>query len=166
MGIFWCEIFLSSLNSWCIVFWSRALNVEYIIDGKKSVSKVLQTKKHMRIALQCRCQYTDVMLQALVPLVDILNHRPGALSHWSTKTVMRHTVPPEAGCTHCSSLRLVAGTHVSAGAQVFINYGAKGNHELLLYYGFVVPDNPANVFKLDLRSLHVYEILMLRIIKN
>ncbi|KAI9447711.1 hypothetical protein H4582DRAFT_1895801 [Lactarius indigo] len=40
------------------------------------------------------------------------------------------------------SISLVARTAVDGGAEIFNNYGAKPNSELLLGYGFTIPDNP------------------------
>lgn len=39
-------------------------------------------------------------------------------------------------------------------AQVFINYGAKSNHDLLQHYGFAIPGNPADVMRLSLAGGH------------
>ncbi|CAD7964193.1 unnamed protein product [Amoebophrya sp. A25] len=47
---------------------------------------------------------------------------------------------------------------VKEGKEVFISYGAKSNHELLLGYGFTIPDNAAHDFfevLLDLQKFHL-----------
>ena len=36
------------------------------------------------------------------------------------------------------------------GDKVFSNYGNKSNEELILGYGFVIPDNPADFFHVSL----------------
>ena len=38
------------------------------------------------------------------------------------------------------------------GDELFLNYGAKGNGELLRDHGFVLKDNPADVYELELPS--------------
>merc|ERR1711865_943437 len=68
----------------------------------------------------------------------MLNHRPGALTHfqWSgTGQLVAHT----------------AGS-IEKGKPVEINYGGKGNGELLTYFGFCLPDNPADVLPLSISA--------------
>lgn len=48
------------------------------------------------------------------------------------------------------SLSLVARTAVDEGAEIFNNYGAKPNSELLLGYGFTLPDNPDDTIVLKI----------------
>ena len=74
----------------------------------------------------------------LVPLLDYCNHRNGSL----------HAVGVEG-----DAVVLRAGLAVAAGDEVLLNYGAKGNGELLRCHGFVMPENPADVVPLDLYSL-------------
>lgn len=47
------------------------------------------------------------------------------------------------------SFRVWSNSPLSADQQIFIEYGSKGNTELLLYYGFVLPNNPYSVIKLS-----------------
>ena len=70
----------------------------------------------------------------LQPLLDIANHSPTARYTWST------TTPPTA-CT------FIADDFYPPGAQVYNNYGAKTNSELLLAYGFLLP--PSDTFHND-----------------
>ena len=74
----------------------------------------------------------------LVPLLDYCNHRNGSL----------HAVGVEG-----DAVVLRAGLAVNAGDEVLLNYGAKGNGELLRCHGFVMQENPADVVPLDLYSL-------------
>ena len=46
------------------------------------------------------------------------------------------------------------GCAVACGAEVLINYGAKGNGELLRCHGFVLDENPCDVYELDLSLLN------------
>ncbi len=62
----------------------------------------------------------------LQPLLDIANHSPTTHYTWST------TDPPTA-CT------FISDDPYPPGAQVYNNYGAKTNSELLLAYGFLLP---------------------------
>ena len=45
---------------------------------------------------------------------------------------------------------LLAGSSQAENEEVFINYGAKGNSELLRCHGFVLDPNPADVYELYL----------------
>jgi hypothetical protein len=53
---------------------------------------------------------------------------------------------------------LVHDRTVDPGAPMLINYGAKGNGELLLYFGFVLEDNAADVLPLTVADVtfHLY----------
>lgn len=81
----------------------------------------------MSRAFPARVVYDDEEskdLSMLVPVVDSLNHQPGTPVLWDGKN--------GAGFTFsvCHS--------VEPGAQVFNNYGAKTNEELLFGYGFCI----------------------------
>lgn len=76
--------------------------------------------------------------ECLVPLLDMCNHRAGSASELRVVG---------------SIFELRAGRSLRSGDEVCINYGAKGNAELLRCHGFVVPDNPAEVCPLMLSRL-------------
>jgi len=60
----------------------------------------------------------------LLPVLDVLNHRPGARVSWERRA---------------GALAFVAEEPVRAGDEVCNNYGDKGNEELCLCFGFAVP---------------------------
>ncbi|KAI1816439.1 SET domain-containing protein [Poronia punctata] len=64
----------------------------------------------------------------LLPLYDVGNHSPLARTSWVTDDETRT-------CT------LKSGQSYAAGQQVYNNYGMKTNAELLLGYGFVLPES-------------------------
>ncbi|KAJ1619811.1 hypothetical protein T492DRAFT_1082795 [Pavlovales sp. CCMP2436] len=66
---------------------------------------------------------------ALLPAVDSLNHRSGARGIFSYDARER-------------IMELRTYDAVRAAGQVFLEYGQKGNDELLLMYGFVEANNP------------------------
>lgn len=72
--------------------------------------------------------------RALVPLLDLLNHKHGARVR-----VERHA----------AKWQLVSAEGYAAGAEVFNDYGNRSNLELLLHYGFAVPDNDVGVVGFD-----------------
>lgn len=78
------------------------------------------------------CQPDVVML---LPVVDLLNHSPQADVAWSS---------PNG--------RFLFETHADpAAAQLYNNYGRKGNEELLLAYGFCLADNAADSVALKIK---------------
>ena len=74
------------------------------------------------------CEIDD--FSVLLPLFDVGNHSPAALAAWSTDAAGR-------------TCALRAEQPYAAGEQVFNNYGLKTNAELLLGYGFVLPETAA-----------------------
>ncbi|KAJ9635134.1 hypothetical protein H2199_008620 [Coniosporium tulheliwenetii] len=65
----------------------------------------------------------------LYPVLDIANHKLGAKAVWDFKE---------------GSFDLRIAEPISTGDQVFNNYGPKGNEELLMGYGFCIPENPCD----------------------
>jgi hypothetical protein len=83
------------------IFWSRALFVPANSNGD------------------------SVWTAALVPFLDLLNHRPGTIHQ------LERSVTDDEPC-----VLLRAGSGLRKGDQLFINYGAKCNADLLVHYGF------------------------------
>ena len=83
------------------------------------------------------CEESDVML---LPIVDLLNHGNRTKVEWSTD---------KTGSFCYTNLQ----NDIPEGAEIFNNYGAKSNEELLYGYGFTVEDNEFDtvllVLKLD-----------------
>ncbi|PIA16866.1 SET domain-containing protein, partial [Coemansia reversa NRRL 1564] len=80
---------------------------------------------------------TGAKASVLLPLLDMMNHRPQARITW--------LVDSDSG-----SISFVAGSDVTAGSEVANNYGAKSNEELLLGYGFCASSNPLNCYHIKL----------------
>ena len=76
--------------------------------------------------------------RALLPLLDLLNHRDGARVRLERSE---------------KAWRLVADDAYAAGGEVFNSYGARGNLELLLNYGFALRDNPQRRVAFDADDL-------------
>ncbi|EEB08095.1 lysine methyltransferase [Schizosaccharomyces japonicus yFS275] len=81
---------------------------------------------------------TDDAAPILIPLVDSLNHKPRCPIIWNKVTKESHAV------------QLVSVKPISSGGQVYNNYGPKGNEELLMGYGFCLPNNEFETFALRL----------------
>ena len=88
---------------------------------------------------------------SLVPLLDMMNHSAGL------PTTVSHAHPgaTSAGANplSCASFVVHAGRASPKGEELHLNYGAKGNGELLRDHGFVLADNHADVYELDLSGL-------------
>lgn len=102
------------------IFTSRSFRPSLILSGA--------AKQHASRLLPAGCQLDDFSI--LQPLLDIANHSMTARYTWDT------TSDP-------SCCRLVCGDAYQAGHQVYNNYGLKTNSELLLAYGFLLPQTPA-----------------------
>ena len=66
----------------------------------------------------------------LVPFVDMINH------------CLRAGVPAGAFDDETQTFKLTANSPYTQGSQVFLHYGPLKNWQLLLYYGFLIPNNP------------------------
>jgi hypothetical protein len=78
----------------------------------------------------------------LVPGVDSFNHARAQPVSWVVD------FPPFVE-SH-GKISLVTRTAMNAGAEIFNNYGAKPNSELLLGYGFTLPANPDDTIVLKI----------------
>lgn len=75
----------------------------------------------------------------LFPVVDILNHSPTAKVEWDFHPHQDFT------------LKILSYDQVQVGDEVYNNYAPKQNDELLLGYGFCIPDNPVEQFAIKMR---------------
>ncbi|KIK67738.1 hypothetical protein GYMLUDRAFT_215918, partial [Collybiopsis luxurians FD-317 M1] len=81
----------------------------------------------------------------LLPGFDSLNHARGQPVSWIV------TYPDEANTEIPEPyVSLVIHTPTSAGSELFNNYGAKPNAELILGYGFSLPENPDDTILLKI----------------
>jgi hypothetical protein len=71
----------------------------------------------------------------MLPVLDILNHSPTARVEWQRGA---------------DAVTFISCDAIGAGAEVYNNYGPKGNEELLLAFGFVVRENVADSVALAL----------------
>ncbi|KAI9673193.1 MAG: hypothetical protein M1817_003056 [Caeruleum heppii] len=108
--------------------WETILWAASIFSSRSFVSSLLsQALPDVNTQTSVRGLRKDDGFPVLFPLVDILNHNPGAQIHWIGGK---------------ESMDLVLEDGVQPGEEVFNNYGPKSNEELLLGYGFCLPDNP------------------------
>lgn len=106
----------------------------------------------------------------LIPGIDLFNHRRGEPVTWISRQKpsqcsTEHTAgivslaPTSRSSSHTSGCRgevvLALRRKISAGEQVFNNYGPKGNEELILAYGFSIPRNPGDTVPVKLGSTNL-----------
>ena len=83
----------------------------------------------------------------LLPAVDSLNHARAQPVSW----VVSHPDPEQFSSAQPEpSISLVLHNETPAGAELFNNYGLKPNSELILGYGFTLPDNPDDTIVLKI----------------
>jgi len=76
-----------------------------------------------------------VATNALVPLADLINHAPTPVTRWAYDQ-------------DAAAFTLTALVDIAAGAELTDSYGAKGNGQLAVQYGFTIPDNPDDAAEL------------------
>ena len=127
-------------------------------------------------------QEEDEISGCMIPMCDMLNHRPNTRIDWcveglppeseSAESSPEGKIPPAKrrmlscrthpqGFPNGSSDRAMiifrAGSIIGAGHEVFNNYGPKSNEEFLLGYGFCLPnnDNAAVALRLGTSVFHL-----------
>lgn len=75
----------------------------------------------------------------LLPVVDLLNHLPSAHVEWGLEAKDNR------------NYFVLRSDAVKENAQIFNNYGMKGNEELLLAYGFCLENNASDVSALRIK---------------
>ena len=87
----------------------------------------------------------------MLPVLDLLNHRYRTPVEWRREAA---AAAPAAASDACDGggarVSFVTQAPIAAGEEVFNNYGPKSNEELLLSFGFVLPDNPQDTLALRL----------------
>ncbi|CAN6208928.1 unnamed protein product [Urochloa humidicola] len=141
------------------IFWTRALNIplphSYVFPGSCGDQQTRTNDDACGSSLPAH-QETDITakdssadenskssntesiwVEGLIPGIDFCNHNVKALATWEVDSVGNATGVPAS-----MYLMLADKSSVEAGAEIYINYGNKGNEELLYLYGFVVDNNP------------------------
>ena len=78
----------------------------------------------------------------LIPGIDALNHARAQPVSW--------VVTSSSPSSSASAISLVTHNASNPGSEIFNNYGAKPNSELLLGYGFTLPANPEDTIMLKI----------------
>jgi len=94
----------------------------------------------------------------LVPVIDCLNHKRAQPVTWQTSRTLLSQARAEGAVENGPYVSLVHHSALAAGLQVFNNYGPKPNAELLLGFGFTIPNNPEDNMLLLLAKGKRYEL--------
>lgn len=98
-------------------------------------------------------QTDDTPVGCMLPVLDILNHRGSTPITWLRREgrvafvvggggdVAAAGAAAQASSSSASSLAAAAPVAIPAGSEVFNNYGAKSNEELILGFGFVIDED-------------------------
>ncbi|KAJ3046399.1 hypothetical protein HK097_000891, partial [Rhizophlyctis rosea] len=76
----------------------------------------------------------------MYPALDLINHRRGERVEWQIKETGEN-----------AGVAFIALDDVQEGVEIFNNYGAKGNENLLGNYGFVLDPNPEDYVKVAMQ---------------
>ena len=86
----------------------------------------------------------------LIPGIDVLNHARAQPVTWLvTSSASASSAQAPCGAT----VSLVTHNASNPGSEIFNNYGAKPNSELLLGYGFTLPANPDDTIVLKIGGI-------------
>jgi len=87
----------------------------------------------------------------MLPIVDVLNHAPRTPIAWVREAgaVVFTLTPPSGGAGGVDGR--APAVAVQAGGEVCNNYGPKSNEELVLGYGFALPDNADDTLSIVIR---------------
>ncbi|ETN37822.1 uncharacterized protein HMPREF1541_07445 [Cyphellophora europaea CBS 101466] len=108
------------------IFGSRGFSSVVLSDTTPSELARLGGHHGVKEAPYVKELFTE-RFSVLLPLLDVLNHKPLAKVEWQPRTAfvgLQVLEPYEAGQELCN------------------NYGPRDNESLLLSYGFIIPDNP------------------------
>ncbi|OCF32850.1 cytoplasmic protein [Kwoniella heveanensis BCC8398] len=135
--------------------WWRYLAIATYMSSRSFPSKLLKIpegqKSQITPAEKRKVDEEEEVSQpVLLPGVDIFNHARNQPILWLSSPVQSTSAP---NSDPIPSISLVSTQGSDAGVQLFNNYGAKPNEELLLGYGFVIPSNPEDTVNLRLGKL-------------
>ncbi|KAH7924334.1 SET domain-containing protein [Leucogyrophana mollusca] len=122
------DVIQKANRAWSTLFtWEHYLTASTYLSSRAFPSTLLSKNPSL--------EATPLSYPILLPGVDSLNHARGQPISW----LVSHegsTCPPEP------SISLVTRRTTPAGHEIYNNYGPKPNSELILGYGFSLPQNP------------------------
>ncbi|CAM6096871.1 unnamed protein product [Calypogeia fissa] len=107
------------------------------MDNHCDVRSLNQTLSDLGPEGECEPEAT-VWVECLIPGIDFCNHASQAVAVWEVDDQRGST----SGVQHSMYLVTGQGVELPSNTEIVINYGNKGNEELLYLYGFVLENNP------------------------
>ncbi|KIJ57315.1 hypothetical protein M422DRAFT_23363 [Sphaerobolus stellatus SS14] len=103
----------------------------------------------------------------LLPGVDSLNHARGQPVTWLVDSMSpKKEDISSSGPSPSYEISLVIHAPTPAGSEFLNNYGPKSNAELLLGYGFTIPNNPEDVIAFEMRDPQTGSSLRIEVGRN
>ncbi|KAG1894932.1 uncharacterized protein F5891DRAFT_1060476 [Suillus fuscotomentosus] len=135
-----CRTFIHAVNSdWAERYtWDKYLRASTYLSTRAFPSTLLSRSPTL--------QTTSSSYPFMLPGVDILNHSRGQPVSWCTSYPEGSTKERDESAT----ISIISHTTTPLGEEVFNNYGLKANDELILGYGFSLPQNPDDKITLQL----------------
>jgi len=122
--------------------WERYLTASTYLSSRAFPSTLLSANPSI--------SSSEISHPVLLPIVDCLNHARGHQVSWVVSPVRKTVSTPGDHISDNLQINLIIRSPTAAREQLFNNYGPKPNAELLLAYGFVIPDNPDDTIVLKL----------------
>ncbi|WWC66594.1 uncharacterized protein I206_100497 [Kwoniella pini CBS 10737] len=122
--------------------WDRYLASATYLSSRSFPSKLLRRPEEGSVTHEAKKD--EESQPVLLPGLDLFNHSRGQPILWLSSNKTHRTGKDT------SSISLVSTEITEKGVQLYNNYGPKSNEELLLGYGFVIPNNPDDVVMLKL----------------
>ncbi|KDQ15519.1 hypothetical protein BOTBODRAFT_31834 [Botryobasidium botryosum FD-172 SS1] len=122
--------------------WERYLSASTYLSSRAFPSTLLSENPSITSS--------DSSHPVLLPIVDSLNHARGHQVSWVVSPIQKTEFAPGDHVSKNLQINLIIRSPTAAREQLFNNYGPKPNAELLLAYGFVIPDNPDDTIVLKL----------------
>lgn len=137
---------VSSSMSWLVGFQIHPIRDLYLaaathISSRAFPSSLLSSNPTLEAA--------DDTKPILIPGVDSLNHKRAQPVTWSVNFPASTSVLGNQQPT----ISLILRENTTAGSELFNNYGPKPNSELILGYGFSLPDNPDDTILLKISGI-------------
>ncbi|KAG1744373.1 hypothetical protein EDB19DRAFT_1927298 [Suillus lakei] len=135
-----CRTFIRAVNpDWAERYnWDKYLIASTYLSTRAFPSTLLSRSPTL--------QTTSSSYPFMLPGVDILNHSRGQPVSWCTSYPEGSTEARDDSAT----ISIISHTTTLCGEEVFNNYGLKANDELILGYGFSLPQNPDDKITLQL----------------
>lgn len=129
--------------------WERYLTAATYLSSRAFPSSLLSPTPSLK--------HSPLTEPVLLPGIDSLNHARGQPVSWVVR--YPNNVPPDSSLQE-PKISLILHTPATGGNELFNNYGPKPNSELILGYGFSLPQNPDDTILLKIGGIegHKWEI--------